>query len=218
VTKRANSVLPLSAPADTAAALAEVERRSAARWQQAVFQISPAAQPEGLDEYLAERGYELASPTLVQVMDGTELDRFRELAGTDGPAVDLAAEPDEDWLRLYWADNGTADPSDQEVSRQILKGSAAVYASIRDGAGTAAIARMALVAGNGGIACLVTRPDARRLGYARRVSEALLAGAADRGLAKVWLQVEETNTGAIVLYNSLGFDTFSKYHYRSKSV
>ena len=59
VTQRANSVLPLAAPADPQAALAEVERHYAAHGLPAIFQVGPAACPPDLDDLLAARGYAL---------------------------------------------------------------------------------------------------------------------------------------------------------------
>jgi N-acetylglutamate synthase len=216
VTQRANSVLPLAAPADLDAAVAEVERRSAERWLDAVFQITPSAQPSDLDDRLAQRGYQVGSPTLVQIMEAAELQRFADYA-VDG-RIELAQKPDAEWLELFWDQEGPADQGDRAVSKQILLGSPAVYASLRVDGRVEAIARMALVEGYGGMYCVVTRPEARRQGYARLVLEALLAEAFRLELKGLWLQVRESNVGAIVLYNSLGFSTASSYHYRTRSL
>lgn len=216
VTQRANSVLPLAAPDDVDAAVAEVERRSAERWLNAIFQISPAAEPRDLDERLARRGYSVGTPTLVQVMDGNELQRFADVA-TD-PRVELAEKPDAEWLELFWDQEGPVDAEDRAVSRQILGGSPAVYAALRVEGRVEAIARMALVGGYGGMYCVLTRPEARRRGYARLVLEALLSEACGLGLEGLWLQVRESNVGAIVLYDALGFSTASNYHYRTRSL
>jgi ribosomal protein S18 acetylase RimI-like enzyme len=216
VTRRANSVLPLQTPDDVEAAVAEVERRSAERWLDPVFQISPASLPEDLDELLARRGYAAGSPTLVQIMEGSELLRFYGIAVD--PRVELSDAPDEQWLDLFWEVEGPQAPEDRAVSRQILGGSPAVYASLRIDGTTAAIARMALVGEYGGMYCVVTREESRRQGLSRLVLEALMANAADRGLEGLWLQVRESNVAAILLYDELGFTTASSYHYRTRAL
>ncbi|MEE1620152.1 hypothetical protein ACQ3I4_02030 [Zafaria sp. Z1313] len=50
------------------------------------------------------------------------------------------------------------------------------------------------------------------------VLEALLGEASARGLDGVWLQVRESNVGAIVLYHALGFTTVSSYYYLTRSL
>lgn len=216
ITQRANSVLPAAAPNDMDAAVEEVERRSAARWLNAVFQISPAAQPRELDDYLSVRGYTVGTPTLVQIMDGNELERFA--ATEPDERIDLSSAPDADWLELFWENDGPTAADDREVSRQILQGTEAVYAALRVEGRVESIARLALVDGYGGLYCVITRPEARRRGYSRAIMEAMLHEAAVRELNGLWLQVRETNVAAIDLYNELGFTTASRYHYRTREL
>ncbi|GER23480.1 hypothetical protein NCCP1664_19760 [Zafaria cholistanensis] len=216
VTLRANSVLPLAAPGNLEAAVAEVERRSAERWLDASFQISPATQPADLDGLLAMKGYRTGSPTLVQVMDGLELQRF---AGVEADArVELDPEPGPEWLEVYLREEGPGTKEEQAVLRRILLGAPAVYASLRVDGRVESIARMALVGGFGGLSCVVTRAETRRRGHARRILETLLSEAARRDLSGVWLQVREARVGAIVLSHSLGFSTATQYHYRTREL
>lgn len=63
-------------------------------------------------------------------------------------------------------------------------------------------------AGGGGeaeILTLATRPRARRLGVARRVINAALTAAGERGVTRVFLDVAEDNVSALALYKCLGF-------------
>ncbi|WP_423219042.1 GNAT family N-acetyltransferase [Zhihengliuella halotolerans] len=220
VTQRANSVLPVRAPADVQGAITEVEERHSARWITPAFQINDAAEPAELDSLLAERGYAVGSPTLVQVLHGSDLPD----AGAESDAgVDVAAEPDEDWLELFWSQEGPESAADRRVSKFILTGVQARYFSLRVNGRTEAIARLALVAAEdegepgvyGGLYCVVTRPEARRNGHSRRIMRAVLRTASLESVAGVWLQVRESNIGAIQLYHELGFATASSYYYRS---
>src|SRR5215217_2552756 len=67
VTQRANSVLPAAAPVDLSGAILRIEKLYADHGLTPTFQLSPAAQPGGLDKELADRGYQLFSPTIVQI-------------------------------------------------------------------------------------------------------------------------------------------------------
>lgn len=67
--------------------------------------------------------------------------------------------------------------------------------------------------GWGGVSVMRTSPDYRRRGLAERVVSALLATAAGHGATRSYLQVEAKNTGAVALYEKLGFRTAYGYRY-----
>lgn len=215
VTKRANSVLPLSEPRDVAAAISGIEDRFAGKGLPAVFQISPDSLPTDLDELLAARGYLLDSPTLVQYLalgDGENM----ESAARD-PRIQLSDEPSDRWLETFWDVEGPHSPEKQALSQRILARTPSVYASLAVGGNIEAVARLALVGPLGGIYSVATREASRSRGHGRAVVRALLAEAAKRNLEGLWLQVVESNELARGLYESMGFETVSRYHYRVAS-
>ncbi|GAA5226205.1 GNAT family N-acetyltransferase [Paeniglutamicibacter antarcticus] len=59
-----------------------------------------------------------------------------------------------------------------------------------------------------------TRVGSRSRGYGRSVVRSLIEEASRRNLEEIWLQVAESNSVALGLYGSLGFETISGYHYR----
>lgn len=211
VTHRANSVLPRDVPADVGNAVAEVEALYRDRGLPPIFQIGRAARPVELDEYLAGRGYEARSATIVEVAEVGEVLR-RTSAPGDGARVTEA--PDEDWMDLWWSVDGRGGAEARAVAVDILTGTSSLYASVYDSRGTAAVGRLALVDGWGGLYCMAVRPDARRRGHGRAVLRALLICAADRGIRDVWLQVLADNTSARCLYEGVGFAPTANYHYR----
>jgi len=212
VTQRANSVLPRAAPPDPAVALAEVERRYREHGLPAVFQLSPDARPDGLDGLLVARGYRYGSPTTVAVADvGTALDRLPD----NDVHVTVATEPDPVWLALWWAVDGRGDERALATARRILTGGPALYGTVTDAGGAAAVARLALVDDWGGLYCMATRPDARRRGHGGAVLRGLLAHAADTGIRRTWLQVRAENTAALALYTAAGYTPATRYHYRT---
>lgn len=211
VTRRANSVLPVAAPRDVAVALERVESAYRDAGLVPTFQVSPAAEPRDLDEILAARGYELRSPTLVQVTDiPVALARLPE----PGVDVTVTEEPDDGWLDLWWSVDGRGGTREAAVARRILVAGPALYASIHDAAGVAAVGRMALVGEWGGVYCMAVRPDVRRRGCATAVLRALLDHASSHGVRHAWLQVLRDNLAARALYSGAGFTDASGYHYR----
>ncbi|GAA4856609.1 GNAT family N-acetyltransferase [Saccharopolyspora cebuensis] len=211
VTQRANSVLPVSAPADLAAAITRVEELYQDEGLPPCFQISPAARPAELDQVLADRGYELRGDTEVRV--AAVEDVLRRLPPARGP-VDVHDAPGPDWMGLWWAVDGRGGADARAVARDILGGGPALYALRRDAAGPAAVGRVSLVGRWAGVYCMAVRADARRRGHATEVLRALLVGAADRGARHTWLQVVADNAAARALYERVGFADFSRYHYR----
>lgn len=212
VTQRANSVLPAAAPPDLPDAVVRVEKLYQDRGLAPSFQISPAAQPAGLDQVLAGRGYEWRSPTNVQVAAAGDVLRQLPLCCTD---VDVKDEPGEDWMDLWWAVDGRGRTEARAIAREILTAGPALYASVRDGVGTAAVGRLALVGQWAGVYCMAVRPDVRRRGYAMSVLRALIEHAADRGVRHTWLQVVADNDAARTLYRRAGFADLYGYHYRT---
>ena len=211
VTKRANSVLPLSEPSDVHAALAEVENLYEARGLPTVFQLSDDSLPRNLEAILAERNYRLDSPTLVQYLSLESVEKYHE-------AQDLrpifSDQPSPQWLQTFWEVEGPHSATDQATSLQILTNTEAIYASLVNENTVVAVARLALVGDLGGIYCVATRKQFRSRGYARALLQELINEAVVRECSGLWLQVVASNKVACRLYESLGFETVSQYHYR----
>jgi ribosomal protein S18 acetylase RimI-like enzyme len=130
--------------------------------------------------------------------------------------VDIAEAPTPEWLELWWAVDGRGDADALAVAEKILTGGPALYATIRDPEGAAAVGRLALVGEWGGVYCLAVRPDARRRGLGAAVLSGLLAAGADHGVTRSWLQVRQENVTARRLYQRAGYVDAALYHYRSR--
>jgi N-acetylglutamate synthase len=206
VTQRANSVVPLTAPADLDHALRHVERLYAARGLPVLFQLDRSE----LDRVLDARGYEFGSPTVVKTAHTNTV-----LAALGTHAADIAEAPGTDWLDLWWAVDGRGDADALAVAAKILTGGPALYATIRDESGPAAVGRLALVGDWGGVYCLAVRPDARRRRLGGAVLSGLLTAGLDHGVTRSWLQVREENATARRLYQRAGYVEAARYHYRS---
>ena len=64
---------------------------------------------------------------------------------------------------------------------------------------------MSVAASEAHILNLCVHPDVRRLGYGRRLLNALLFKAEDAAAKQVFLEVRPSNTAALALYRSMGF-------------
>jgi N-acetylglutamate synthase len=214
VTRRANSVLPIGQPTDTRAAIGAVERVYAERGLRATFQISPDSRPGNLDQILARRGYAADSPTVVYTADAhTVIEALgeRAAAALRGCHIDIAAEPDPDWIDLWWSVDGRGDGRARAIAHRILTAATARYVTLRTADGVAAIGRLAIVDPYGGLYALAVRPDLRGTGLGGALVYALAREAGPRPL---FLQVLVDNDRARRLYERAGFSVASTYHYR----
>lgn len=113
--------------------------------------------------------------------------------------------------------DGPGGGADRETARRILAGCPSLYALVRDDDGVpAAVGRLAMVHGTGGIYCMATSPSARRRGYAATVLQALLAEGGARGVDSSWLLVTAANHAARQLYSRAGFTESGRYVYRQQ--
>jgi GNAT superfamily N-acetyltransferase len=119
------------------------------------------------------------------------------------PAPAVLAEPVPAWWELTV---GTPEPTATE--RHVLTGGTVGYGLVEGGA-----VRGALVGDLLHVARLAVRPESRRQGLAVALLDGLEAWAAERGAARVALQVSVTNAPALALYAALGFAEHHRYRY-----
>jgi N-acetylglutamate synthase len=188
--------------------MVEAEARYRAAGLRPVFRLTPLAEP-GLDALLAARGYGTVEPSLVKTAPMPADLRH-------DPAVRLAETPDDGWLASYAVAAGL-DAATRATLQAMLRRAAdrPVYALVPGEEGPLAFG-MAVVTGERvGFFDVLTRPEARRRGLARRLMESLVARSRDEaGARTMWIQVVEANAPARALYRDLGFRTLYPYHYR----
>jgi GNAT superfamily N-acetyltransferase len=213
-TGRANSALATGdpgCPLDQAARA--VQDWYQARGLPAMIAIPyPAGRPQAipLDGFLAGLGWgvRVRIATVMTAPAG----QVARAARTAPAGVEMDPEPSEDWLALY---HYRGQPSLPPIARQVLTSAPwQAFASIRDGAETIAIGRVAAAADWAGLTAIEVAPGYRRRGLATVVTAALAARAAERGAEHVYLQVEDDNEPARMLYRRIGFAAHHDYHYR----
>ena len=209
VSRRANSANPRSAEANaTPSLIAEIEALYRAQGQPAIFRV-PSIADAGIDQMLTARGYSIEGETCVLHAPVTQ-----EAAASD-TAVWLLAAPTSRWLTAMSALQ-VHTPVHAATYQQIVDAIAVPvrFASLVVDGEPAALAYGALHAGLLCYESVITAPDHRRQGLARRVIAALAAWAREAGADGVCLQVEATNASARALYTGFGMEESFRYHYR----
>jgi ribosomal protein S18 acetylase RimI-like enzyme len=215
VTRRANSVWPgaTHGPLTPAARIARAEDFYRTRALPAIFQISPATWPPGLDGLLAARGYRREAPVSVQIADA------RGWAARDGAiATRLDAEPGADWLDISCRQGRFA--AVEGVYRALLTriGRRAVFALATLDGQPAAVGLGVVEGGWCGVFSMHTLGAQRRKGLACAILAALGRHARERGVDRLYLQVERDNAPAAALYARFGFAELYGYHYRVRAA
>ncbi|MEU5828286.1 GNAT family N-acetyltransferase, partial [Micromonospora tulbaghiae] len=175
----------------------------------------PLAAPVGAE--LDARGWTSRPPVLVQTVPLRTLTapQAAPLSATAPPAADvppvrLADAPADDWLVIAAGRKGGLP----DAARQVLTGTPRVrFAELREDGRLLAVGRGTVTGGGRwlGVSLLETVPQARRRGLAAAVVRALAGWGAAEGASHAFLQVEQSNTGAVALYRGLGFTTHHTY-------
>ena len=214
-TRRSNSVNPLApSRCELRRKIAYCEILYARASLPTIFRISSNTEP-GLDGALDSLGYgDREDETCVIHSDFTRHPPDR------GAADLIEGAPSEAWLEAYARCSG--NHAAREAHRKILHALAvpAVFAAARASDGR--LASLAFGAVHERIVCVnlvVTDPALRGQGLSRRTVSAVLSWARERaGAEGACLPVVASNTAAVALYHSLGFDAeLYRYHYRRRA-
>ncbi len=110
-----------------------------------------------------------------------------------------------------------AEPWSESALALLLTERALGFVCLDDTAAPIAYVGMLTVLDEGQITNVVTHPAHRRRGLADCLLQALLAEARARGLATLSLEVRESNTAAVALYQKHGFFVAGKRNYFYKN-
>jgi GNAT superfamily N-acetyltransferase len=204
---RATSAVPLRHHDLHADQVSVIEECYRAHELRPAFRVADVASLAPLHLALKGLGYQPEQPTLVQI---SSIKAMRAIC-LAAPACVLAS-PEPQWSCVYIGKG--FDPVDGAHRVQALSRSQhAVYAYVELGGQSVAAGTAALSRGWCSIHGMRTVARWRNQGLASRILGGLADTAAARGVDRVFLQVEESNTAALALYRSAGFKTAWRYHY-----
>ncbi|MDH5373576.1 MAG: GNAT family N-acetyltransferase [Acidimicrobiia bacterium] len=208
--RRINSAQPIVHSGDVASDIAATEAWYAARGIPCTFRLTPMSQPANLDQLLESRGYLRQDPTSVQTLDLT--DALFEIDGR----IRISDRPSDAWFDTIMGSSRYMAGRRPTLERTLptIEPPTAFAVLWEDDIPVAtglAVADGDLV----GLYSISTRPEQRRRGLGRTMSETLLEWGRRAGASLAYLQVMHINTAASELYRRMGFDPIYDYWYRS---
>ena len=199
------------------------------------FKINPLADP-AFDQLLEQKGYEIRHITEVMTADTETMqlypETFRDYAFENrlglpssiyypgDVTVSLSSAITDEWIQGVFHLNGTCEPVLRQIVPSMFKAipKETIVASVE-------IEGRMVASGLGirdrdyvGLYAIYVAPSCRRRHYARAICSTILREAEERGASRAYLQVVRGNTNAKNLYQSLGFEDFYSYWFRSKQV
>lgn len=213
---RATSAVPLAhTPFDAVTAhslIDRIEARYQARGLPAVFRLADSDCFDMLRAQLSLRGYASGRAVWVQVGSASAMRAVTCLA----PA-DISTAPDAAWAALFVGEG--FDPAEGASRvRSLSRASGSLYASVREHGQTVAAGAGAFSHGWASVHGMRTHPAYRGQGLAGRVLAGLATATVQKGVERVFLQVEDGNDAALALYRRAGFMPVWRYAYWRRLV
>jgi N-acetylglutamate synthase len=212
-TRRANSVNPIyPSTLEVAEKVRCCEDLYRSRNQAIIFKMTPACQPEALDEVLASRGYAREAETSVQTLalKGVCVRELRE-----GLRLGISEQPTEHWVTSYLQLSEQALnhlPTLREMLHRIVP--RRCFLSLDQSGETVAVGMGVLERGYLGLFDIVVATALRGRGLGTEGVSQLLSWGQTNGAQHAYLQVMRSNTAALRLYSRLGFSEAYPYWYR----
>ena len=212
VTRRANSVRVVGAPADLESAVNLVEAFYQRAQRPPVFLVSDRSAPSEVATALLARGY--VSTATTSVLKST-------VPAGETPSrhlhVEVESEPTDRWFDAYMAaEVGGRSEGDVAALRDVLlrpsHPTSFVSVAGHDGA-IASVGQVVVVDGWANIQCLATMPGLRRQGAGRAVVDALMAQGVLLGAEGFVAAVLADNAASLGLFEKLGFEHSHSYSY-----
>lgn len=203
---RSNSVSTLEFNGRLEDAIAAVEAEYRVRGLVPQFQISPASQPSGLEQFLVARGYVRKPATILMVAEAPAVAALSD--------VEVIDSPNKDFVRLTL--EGSHSPQDGQERLATLARVTFPKAFVVARSGDETVSCGASVATGEWASVYVMRTAVmhRRKGHGCRVLQGIANWALGQGATRLYLQVDESNAPGRALYARAGFrDDYRCFHY-----
>ncbi len=207
---RARSAVPLRHVTAAPCTIPEIEALYQARGMSAAFRLATHACFDANRQELKRLGYKEQRPTQVQVASAQDV-----LDVTAENPAQLDDAPDEAWAALFLGEG--FDPVDGASRVKALsRAEGSLYSSVREKGQTVAAGAAAFSHGWASVHGMRTAQGHRGQGLAGRVLAGIAEAALQKGIARIFLQVEEGNVAARALYLRAGFRHVWTYAYWRK--
>jgi GNAT superfamily N-acetyltransferase len=201
---RAKSAAPLSHDLGPEA-IGEIEAAYRDRGLKPAFRVADVPSLAAVREELTRRGFAAEQPTIFKTGFIAELAEFSEVSAR------ILSEPDDAWGAVFLGEG--FDPADgAHRIAALTRSPGAIYGAAGEGGETLGVGVMSFGAAWAGIHGMRTAPAHRGRGHASAILAAMGRVAQARGLARVFLQVEEPNP-ARRIYRAAGFTPIWRYRY-----
>ena len=188
-----------------------------------------------LNDFLANRGYEIVTPSDLMVCDlscPVEPDNYTSSPDNEKSSLDNdTSAPDDDaqieyifstspeeWLPLFFKIHEINDAHNQDVYTRMLAKLLVdtIYCTVLYKGSPAACSSAAIENGYLLLQNVIVSSELRGHGLGKKVCSAILEKAKTAGAHHSYLQVVQTNTIAMNLYKKLGFEKLYSYWYMKK--
>ena len=210
ISNRTNSasILALSVYADPAKTIAEVENWYRDQGKAPCFQLIAAELSKGVDGLLADRGYQLITPSTVMLRPAQ--------SSVADETIDLLTRPTATIMNVL-SDPGWSPETSMNRAALFRRIHKPHVFAVRTVDGEPISGGLCVVdADIAGIFAMRTVNTQRGRGHAKAILARLLDWSARMGAQKHYLQVERDNEPAIALYRSEGFEDAYHYWYRKR--
>lgn len=226
-----NLIAPSTLPLEEKVEFCENEYRNV--HTPTIFKISPLQDPS-FDQYLKDRGYTVEHTTNVLTMPlekaepweavSTEYETYQRNSGLpslvtypDDVMVQLCDTITEDWVSSLFRLNGTTNPTHMRIVPAMYKAipKETIAATVELDGRVVASGLGILDRGHVGLYAIYVDKSCRKMHFGRAICSAILTEAKKKGCTNAYLQVVDKNDIARQLYESLGFEYFYTYWFRT---
>ncbi|MBA4264997.1 MAG: GNAT family N-acetyltransferase [Comamonadaceae bacterium] len=204
---RARSAVPLQHVQADPADIESIVGRYRAQGYSPAFRLPDSPSFNRFHAHLRRQGFLSEQPTLTMIGQVENLLKLHA-----GPLGELQAKADAQWMDMFLGPG--LDPVDgASRARALSRATNTLFASVREAERTVASGAAAFGHGWLSVHGMRTHAAHRGQGHARRVLATMAEEALQRGVTKVFLQVDAANVPAIALYRRAGMVIAWAYSY-----
>ena len=210
--QRARAAVPLAHDACDPALVPKLQVRYAAQGLPLLLRLPDVPAFARLQDALTASGFAATRETRVQIAQSRQV-----CAISTATPAHVMATADEAWASGFLGPGFDPDEGALRV-QSLTRARDSLFARVEESGQTVAVGVLGPGAGWAGIHGMRTSLAQRGKGYAARILATLAGAALERGIERVFLQVEAGNDPALRLYRRAGFATAWCYQYWSRRL